>query len=187
MRRLRLILILLSLALLTNLVLSISGGPFAEAGGKKIKTEFKMHELNAGAVPLSVRMGAIGTGEFKFDVEKQTFKLKINAKDLKPDHDYVVQVSVTEGTGAPKGFAWFPQGVATTDKKGKLKFEIENSPLVLKAIHPGLTQITEWRLDFEVFDLADSDVNGHTLYNLVCAPGTIIVLDGDGELVLFTG
>ena len=120
MRKFRFVLVLLSLALLTSLVLSISGGPPVEAGGKKIKSEFNLVENASFVDPIT---GANGEGEFELNgknLDKLKFELEIDAEDLTPNAWYYLSVTVREtfdGGVVPVAIA--VAGMARADDEGR--------------------------------------------------------------------
>ena len=192
MRRFRFIPVLLSLALLTSLVLSISGGPPAEAHDEEaddeIKTNFNLVD-NSTFTPNIGPVGAEthGSGKFELDSEnldKLKFKLKIEAKDLEDNTWYYLAVTVREvvdgkflaaGKNVPVGFA--VAGMARTNGDGELEFKG-------KGVLPNVFEsgVTEWRIDQQVRILGGADGNNCVECILVCAPTTKVELV-DGNLV----
>ena len=186
MRRFRFIPVLLSLALLTSLVFSISGTPPVEADGKKIKSEFNLVENPAFVDPVTGI--ASGEGEFELDgknLDKLKFKLNMAAEDLTPNTWYYLSVTVREvedgafgpaGGNVPVGFA--VAGMARTDDDGELEFEGKGIlPNVFDdPVTPG---VTEWRIDQQVRQLGSGDKGNCVECILVCAPTTKVELVGD--------
>ena len=87
MRRFRFVPALLSLALLTLLVFSMSGAPPVEAGGD-IESEFKMHQNTSFVNVEPGTLGASGTGEFELDgddLDDLEFELEVEANGLLPN------------------------------------------------------------------------------------------------------
>ena len=171
--------VLLSIAVLAGFMLSVAGAPSAEAGGNKIKTKFAMVE-NPAFVPFS---GASGRGHFKLNIEDKEFDIGVKAKGLLPNHSYQVFVTLTLGSGGGfNGTVFLNQGDVMTDKKGRLNFKTENSPLDLAALMPAGADglgLEGWRVDQAIIDpLVYDDTKGCNAAtnpcSLVCAPTTRI-------------
>lgn len=180
MRRFRFVLGLLSLALLTLLVLSITRGPFAEAGGKDIKTKFNLVENKDFIVP----MGASGTGEFELngrDLDNLKFKVKYKAQGLEKNTWYYLGVTVREGFGGISvPVHAVVVGTVRTDHKGRLNFK--GGGVLENVFDP--SGVTTWRIDQQVTRAGIGTENDCVECVLVCSPTTKIELVG-GELVPF--
>ena len=195
MRRFKFVPVLLSLALMTLLVLSISGGPPAEAGGKQIKSDFDLVE-NPGLVsPLNgasgLRADGLG-GEIRFNGQNPDqlgFELKMAAKDLEPLTWYYLAVTVREAPdgengnfpGGVKPVAFAVAGMTRTDDVGRLEFKGRGLlPNVFD--FPETSGVDHWRIDQQVRRIGDGELNNCVECILVCAPTTKVKLV-DGKLV----
>lgn len=183
MRRFRFVPVLLSLALLTSLVLSLSGAPPAEAGGKKINSEFNLVENPSFVDPIT---GASGEGEFELNgknLDKLKFELEIDAEDLTPNAWYYLSVTVRETfDGGIVPVAIVVVGMARADDEGRLEFEGRGVlPNVFEDPTPG---VSTWRIDQQVRQLGSGEKGNCVECILVCSPTTKVELV-DGKLVPF--
>ncbi len=205
MRRFRFVAVLLSLALLTSLVLTISGAPPVEADGD-IESEFDLGqgprvpatgipgfpELMPGDPVITPNIPAIeapsGSGEFELDgdLDDLGFELEIEAEGLVPGAWYFLGVTLRKGHGGLQPFVEngvVDAGMARADAEGRLEFEGEG------AFEADLfTGSTLWRFDQQI-RRADGPGGGAEptwCVNciLVCFPTTLVELV-DGELVPF--
>lgn len=184
MRRFRFVAVLLSLALLTILVLSISGAPPIEAHGD-IESEFAMVDNPTFTPGDGAGAGGSGSGEFELDGEDLNdleFELEVEADGLMPNTLYEIRVTVRLGFTAGKALpiASVVAGSAMTNDEGEFEAEGEGViPNVFTA--PG-----EWRIDQQVVLPGSGTENNCVECALVCAPTTKVVLNDDGDgLVLF--
>ena len=178
MRRFRFVAVLLSLALLSSLVLSISGAPPAEAGGNNIKNKFDLVE-NPDLVQPPPALGASGEGKIDFNTKKGEFNLTVTARGLVPGTIYRVRQTVRNGTaGDTPADADVLDEAVVADSNGEIKFTKKHVELNLLNIGPG----PNWRIDQQIV-LAGT---GHTPNCidciLVCSPTTKVSLV-DGKLV----
>ena len=193
MRRFRFVPVLLSLALLTSLVLSVSGAPPLEAHGD-IESVFGLGQgpRDANGVPfltpnIDPAVAPSGTGEFELDgdLDDLEFELQIEAEGLLPNTEYDLTVSLREGHGGLQPVvAFVSAGTATTDDEGRLEFEGEG------AFDAGLftTGSTLWRFDQQIRGAGGGGTEPTFCVDciIVCFPTTLVELV-DGELVPFGG
>ena len=137
-----------SLAVLASLLLTIAVARPAEAD-PQIVANFSMVE-NANVLKNDEFIGASGRAHFKLNIGEKKFDLRETANGLLPNEEYTIRLSITIGSGGgPDPVAFVVAGAATTDAKGKLKFETKDVGLDLADLVPeGITE--GWRVDFEI-------------------------------------
>ncbi len=149
---------LLSLSVVIALLLSIVVAPAAQAGGKN-NSSFDMNDRFA------TEKGASGHAISK--VDDGELGLHLVAKGLQTNHDY--EVLVTIGIGDAFGGVDLLVFPVTSDKNGKLKFDIKGLDLGLA---PG-----DYRLDFlVVHPHGDPDPTLRDLL-LACQPAPRVTVD----------
>ncbi len=178
MRRFRFVALLLSLALLTGLVLSVSGGPPVEAHDEEADDEIESR-FDLVDNPLFTPGGGAGEGKFELDgedLDKLKFKLKMEAHGLTPNTWYYLAVTVREGFGGVQTpVAIAVAGMARTDSDGKLEFKGKG---VLPNVFDGPGP---WRIDQQIRKLGSGTRNFCVECILVCSPTTKVELNDDGD------
>ena len=144
--RMKILILMGSLAVLASLLLTIAVARPAEADAQ-IVANFSMVE-NSNV--LDDFIGASGRAHFKLNVGEKKFDLRETAKGLLPNEEYTIRLSITIGSGGGSSpVAFVEAGAATTDANGKLKFATKNVGLDLADLVPeGITE--GWRVDFEI-------------------------------------
>ena len=176
----------LSLALLTGLLLSAAAAP-VEADGD-IESEFDMVQNTAFVNVDPGTVGAGGSGEFELDgedLDDLEFELEVEADGLLANTLYQISISVRAGHGAPFAVPLVTviAGSAWTNGQGELEAEGE---AVIPNIFGGASAGDKWRIDQQVLRPGAGPGPAACVdCVLVCAPTTPIVLNDDGELVLF--
>ncbi len=183
MHRFRFIPVLLSLALLTSLVLSISGAPPVEAHGD-IESEFAMAQNTSFVTVEPNTLGAGGSGEFELDgddLDDLEFELEVEAHGLLANTLYQIAVSVRKGNASAFDFPVevVVVGSAMTNDQGELEAEGEGViPNVFGEASPG----DEWRFDQQVLRLGIGPGPAACVdCVLVCRPTTLVVINDDGD------
>ena len=180
--RMKILILMGSLAVLASLMLSMLGAP-AEAGGKgnQIENKFKMEEN-----PLfSQDLGRSGRGKLAFNTRKGEFNLTVEAKGLTPGETYHVTQTVRIGTGGntvPDATIFDVAVVA--DSNGEIKVTRKHVALDLLNVAPGGPG-TNWRIDQQVRGPDGGGTSEITCFDcvLTCSPTTKVHMNADGKLV----
>ena len=146
--RMKILILMGSLAVLASLLLTIAVARPAEADAQ-IVANFSMVE-NPNVLSPADFIGASGRAHFKLNIAEKKFHLSETAKGLLPNEEYTIRLSITIGSGGGSSpVAFVEAGTATTDANGKLKFATKDVGLDLADLVPeGTTQ--GWRVDFEI-------------------------------------
>ena len=171
---------------------NIFGLQIPTANGEHIATHFNtvfdMIETDCPGRCVTTITGATGSGMFSLDIGTNLFELTVDAQNLIPDHNYVVQLTVTKGAfggSDPDPIAGYAfRVVAETNDQGVLNLQ-RASTLDVRAIfpegdpaHPNWDPNRDgWRIDQQIFDQDISDgLNTPQNYSLVCTPTTRVFI-----------